>query len=163
MVHALTQIRRVLAPGGIIADLRPDRRGHRRSRRAGLTPARLPRIYVGSDLRQGSVGVLQKAAKRLADHRAADATVQQVLRRGLFALRTADTFEFRYYFRTLAHLDDHLANRWVDTSLPLPTRGRLLTRLRRHPSSGILVVEPVQLNVLISTADDRGRASRAPA
>ncbi len=167
MVHALRQIHRVLAPRGVVADLRPDRRVRQRTPHARLTPAGpagltpagpagLPQVYLGSDLWRGPIGVLQKTAKKLADHRAADRAVQQVLRRGLFVLGAADTFDFRYYFRTLAHLDDHLETAWVETSLPLPTRRRLLAGLRRHPSSQILVVEPVQLNVLVKT--DAGAA-----
>ncbi len=158
MVHALRQIHRVLAPQGVVADLRPDRRVHQRTKHAGpppAGPAGLPRVYVGSSRWRG-VGVLQKTAKKLADHRAADAAVRQVLRRGLFALEATDTFEFRYYFCTLAHLDKHLATRWVDTSLPLPTRRRLLTGLRNRPRSQILVVERAQLNVLAKT--DAGAA-----
>jgi hypothetical protein len=173
MVHALRQIHRVLAPRGVVADLRPDRRVHRRTSHARLTPASLagltaapprgerrtllgglPQVYLGSELWSGPSGVLQKTAKKLADHRAADMAVQQVLRRGLFVLGAADTFEFRYYFRTLAHLDDHLQTAWVETSLPPPTRRRLLAGLRRHPSSQILVVEPVQLNVLVKADAD---------
>lgn len=156
MVHALRQIHRVLAPHGVVADLRPDRRLHQRTRHARLTLAWLPRVYLGSGLWRGPVGVLQKTGKKLADHRAADTAIQQVLRRGLFVLSAADTFEFRYYFRTLAHLDNHLATVWVETSLPLQTRRRLLAGLRRHPTSQILVVEPVQLNVLVKV--DAGAA-----
>ena len=144
MVHALTQIHRILAPHGVVADILPDRRVHGPTRHAGR-----PRVYVGSSRWCGPIGVLQKTAKKVADHRAADAAVKQVLRRGLFALQAADTFEFRYYFRTLAHLDDHLATRWIETSLPLPTRRRLLTGLHGHPTFQILVVEPTQLNVLV--------------
>ena len=165
MVHALRQIHRILAPQGVVADIRPERRVHGPTRHAWLSPAGsagLPRVYVGSSHWRGPVGVLQKTAKKLADHRAADAAVKQVLRRGLFTLQAADTFEFRYYFRTLAHLDEHLAARWVETSLPLPTRRRLLTGLHGHPTFQILVVEPTQLNVLVKTRA-RSRASLASA
>jgi phosphoribosylamine--glycine ligase len=64
MVHALTEIHRVLTPQGWLADLRPDRRTAMGKRWRGL-----PRVYCLSTPGGGTLaGFLQK--ENLADHRA---------------------------------------------------------------------------------------------
>jgi SAM-dependent methyltransferase len=141
MVHALEEIHRVLTPRGVLADLRPSRWADSRDRRAVL-----PRVYGVANGEEILVGRLEK--ENLADHLAADRAVQWVLRRGFFTLQSTETFPFRFYFRTLAVLDDYLSTYWTNSTLSESTRRRLQSLVRERPSSQIAVVDTMRLNVM---------------
>ena len=141
MVHALTEIHRVLTPRGVLADLRPDRRTAMGKRWRGL-----PRVYCVSDGGEILAGVLGK--ENVADHRAADRAVREVLRRELFTLQSAETFPFRFSFRTLSALEDHLTTWWTNTTLPALTRRRLRLLMDRYPASQIVVIDTMRLDVM---------------
>ncbi|MBI3975015.1 MAG: hypothetical protein HY334_01340 [Armatimonadetes bacterium] len=140
MVHALKEIHRVLTPGGWLADLRPNRRLEGRRRRDVLAT-----LFGLRGRREIPVGVLEEGS--FADDEAADRAVRRALREGLFTLLSTETFPFRFYFRTLALLDDHLGTRST-AFLEAPTRRRLEALMRGGSSRGILSVETLLLNVL---------------
>lgn len=142
MVHALTEVHRVLTPQGWLVDLRPDRRTAMGKRWRGL-----PRVYCLSTHGGGTLaGFLQK--ENLADHRAADRAAREVLRRELFTVQSAETFPFRFYFHTLSHLEDHLSTWWTNTTLPALTRRRLRLLMGRYPASQVMVIDTMRLDVM---------------
>ena len=143
MVHALEQMHGVLRPHGFLADLRPNRFAD--PRRA---PAALPQVYGIADGREVPAGELEKSEKNLANHRAASRAVDEVLHRGLYALEAAETFPFRYYFRSVAVLDRYIQTTWRETSLETASRLRLEIMLSLDPQSQILIIDPFRLNVL---------------
>jgi hypothetical protein len=97
MVHALVVTRGLLRPHGIIANLRNDRFASVR--------AREPEVYCLTGDRRLYAGRI-KIVKPLADFRAADRAIREVVRRGLFRFRAIDVFEVRYYFDSSACLDN---------------------------------------------------------
>lgn len=142
MVHALTQIHRVIRPGGIVADLRPDRFADpRRSR------PQLPEIYWAPDGRK-RFQVLNKSPENLRKHRAATRALQHVLRRGLFVLEGTETFAFHYYFQTLGAFERQLKTVWKESFLRPSVYRRLQTAQGRSRHGHVVVIEPLRLNVL---------------
>jgi hypothetical protein len=138
MVHALITARRLLRPHGVLLDLRTDRFASIRARHDQvycLTGDR--RLYIGP----------RKIAKPLADFRAADRAIREVLRRRLFRLDAVEVFEIRSYFETPAHLDRAVAATPYAT-VEESTRRRLSLLLRRHPGARIMGVARQPLNVL---------------
>src|SRR3989442_56253 len=81
---------------------------------------------------------------RIAGRRA----VEKVIRKHLLALQAVDIFRLRWYFRTLAILEQTLAEDWTGTDLPASVRGRLTNVLNAHPNAQIAVTETFRLNVL---------------
>src|ERR1700737_15691 len=120
MVHALAQIHRVLRPGGVVADLRPDRFASPRQ-----PQPQLPKIYWASHRRERLQGVLEKAPENLRKHRAATRTVKQVIQRGFFLLERTETFSFRYHFKNLGVFERWLRTGWKESFL----RPSVYTRL----------------------------------
>jgi hypothetical protein len=151
MVHALTQIHRVLRPNGVLADIRPDRFPGSRHR-----VPQLPRVYWSSRGRERLVGVAGKTPENLRKHRAAGRAMARVTQRRLFVLERSETFSFRYHFRSWAVLERVLSNEWTATILPSSVRRRLQLAQRRSPNGNIVVVEPVCLNVLRKTRTGDG-------
>ena len=143
MVHALTQIHQVLRPGGVVADLRPDRFASTRQPRP-----RLPKIYWASDGRERLQGILDKAPENLQRHRAATRAVLQVLQQGLFLLERTETFPFRYHFQDLGVFERVLRTGWKETFLRPFTYRRLQTIHRRSRAGHLVVIESVRLNIL---------------
>jgi hypothetical protein len=143
MVHALTQIHRALRPGGVVADLRPDRFAGPRQPRP-----QLPRICWASDGRERLQGVLDKAPGNLRRHRAASRAVKQALRRRLFLLEGIETFSFRYRFQNLGVFERWLSTVWKESSLRPSLYRRLHALQQRSRTGHIVVIEPVRLNIL---------------
>ncbi len=141
MVHALELLHAVLAPHGVLADLRPDRSAN------PPKSTRHPQVYCTEGDHRVHAGYL-KTLKPFADYRAADLAVRRVIRRGLFALQAIETFDYHYYFDSLAHLERALATRWTDTVLEASTRHRLGVLLRKHPRALIMAVSRIRLNVM---------------
>lgn len=143
MVHALAQIHRVLRPGGVVADLRPDRFASPRQ-----PQPQLPKIYWASHRRERLQGALEKAPENLRKHRAATRTVKQVMQRGFFLLERTETFSFRYHFKNLGVFERHLSAVWKDSVLRRSVYRRL-QMVQKHSRAGhIVVIEPLRLNVL---------------
>jgi len=143
MVHALEQTHRVLRPHGLLADLRPNRFTD-----PELAPPALPRICGIADGGETPAGELTKSEKNLASHRAASRAVDEALRRGLYALESVETFPFRYYFRSVAVLDQYISSTWRETSLEAASRLRLEIILSLNPQARILIIDPLRLNIL---------------
>lgn len=142
MVHALREIHRVLTPGGLLADLRPDRRLEGGKRRRDV----LAKLRYRRGQREIPVGVLQEGS--FADDEAADRAVRRVLREDLFVLESSETLPFHFYFRDLESADDYLTTRET-ANVDLPTRRRLEV-LTRRPGGEIVLVETLRLNVMRS-------------
>ena len=143
MVHALTQIHRAIRPGGIVADLRPDRFAVPRQPRP-----QLPRICWASDGRERLQGTLDKAPENLQRHRAATRAVKRVVQRGLYRLEGTATFQFRYHFQTLGVFEWRLRTVWKDSFLRPSLHRRLQALQQRSRTGHIVVIEPVRLSIL---------------
>jgi hypothetical protein len=139
MVHALITTRRLLRPHGMLVDLRTDR--------FSSTRARHDQLYCLMGDRRLYVGP-RKIKKPLADFRASDRAIREVLRRALFRLNAVEVIEIRSFLKTLADLGR------ADAATPYAgvegsTRRRLSVLLRRHPGARIMVVARGRLNVLV--------------
>lgn len=141
MVHALEQAHRVLRPGGMLADIRPDRlRG-----REGVG---LPVIYGVTDREAVVIGRVGKTEARLRSYALADAAVDDVERRGLFIVESVDRFPFATFFRSPDVLDTYADAYWKSSVIDDATHIRVRAAVRDDPSREIVVVEPVRLNVM---------------
>lgn len=141
MVHALTQAYRVLTPGGLLLDLRPDHDP------AGRRRKQLPVHVVTADA-EYDAGAVIETSSYYQDFAAADRSVQRVIRQGLFELEGAEIFHMRWYFRTIETLQNTLAGDWTGTQMPPATRRRLMSLLETHPCGEIAVKETFRLNAL---------------
>jgi len=142
MVHALIVARGLLRPHGVLVDLRNDRSVSIRTRH--------DQVYCLIGDRRLYAGALE-INKPLADFRAADRAIREVVRRGLYRLSTVDAFEIRSYYKTAAHLE-RAAARNPYVTIVSATRRRLGALLRRHPAGQIVTVAQTRLNVLEKTA-----------
>lgn len=97
MVHALRECRRALTAGGLLLDLRPF---------AGNWPLE---VVAGS--RVWAAGTLDDS-QEIPDDRAANAAMADVVRREWFRPEQATTFEFAWYWTSLAELEEYIAARW---------------------------------------------------
>lgn len=108
MVHALGEVRRVLAPGGILIDARPDSR----------VPA-----YAERRKRRGfqRFGVVNTSRRELPSDRASDRAIAHAVHEGMFKSRRRGRFWYRVPFGSLAELRRYLSEhlrfvrraRWV--------------------------------------------------
>ena len=96
MVDALGEIHRVLAPGGILVDARPD------SRVVAYAERRKPRGFQ-------RFGVVKTSRQELANDRASDRAVARVVREGLFIRRRKGRFWPLVPFSNLAELRKYLS------------------------------------------------------
>jgi hypothetical protein len=96
MVDALGEIHRVLAPGGILVDARPD------SRVPAYAERRKPRGFQ-------SFGLLKTNRLELANDRASDQAIALVVRDGLFRRRRRGRFWHLVPFSSLAELRKYLS------------------------------------------------------
>jgi SAM-dependent methyltransferase len=95
MVHALGEIHRVLAPGGILVDARPD------SRFPAYVERRKPRGFQ-------RFGIVKTNRLELANDRASDRAIALVVREGLFKRKRRGRFWHRVPFSDLAELRTYL-------------------------------------------------------
>lgn len=95
MVHALHEIHRVLAPGGLLIDARPDSR----------VLAYAERKKLGGFQRFGLVNTNRT---ELANDRFSDRAIARVVRGGLFRRRRRGRFWHRVPFGSLAELRQYL-------------------------------------------------------
>jgi SAM-dependent methyltransferase len=97
MVDALRQVHRVLAPGGILVDARPDSR----------VPAYVERRRAHAFQR---FGVLKTNRIELANDRASDRAIASVLDEGLFESTRRGRFWHLLPFASLAEVREYLSD-----------------------------------------------------
>src|SRR2546430_226627 len=95
MVDALVEIHRVLAPGGILVDARPD------SRVPAYAERRKPRGFQ-------RFGIVKTSRPELANDRESDRAITRVVRAGLFKRRRSGRLWHRVPFSDLAELRKYL-------------------------------------------------------
>lgn len=100
MVHALSEIRRVLVPDGIMIDLRP-------------IEDRWP-IEVASARATRATGRLQDQPLGIADDEAANRSVAQAEKNGWFIREAEDFFPFVYSWDTPSELEEWVEEEWSD-------------------------------------------------
>ena len=97
MVDALGEVHRILAPGGILVDARPD------SRVPAYAERRKPRGFQ-------RFGVVKTSRPELANDRASDRAIARVVREGLFKRRRRGRFWHLVPFSSLAELRKYLSD-----------------------------------------------------
>ena len=100
MVHALSEIRRVLVPAGILIDLRPilDRW----------------QIEVVSARELQETGRMQDFPSGLADDEAANRSMEQVEAQGWFTREGEEFFPFLYSWDTPKEMEEWIEEEWHD-------------------------------------------------
>ena len=96
MVDALGEVHRVLAPGGILVDARPD------SRVPAYVELRKPRGFQ-------RFGLVRTSRPEVANDRASDLAIAHVVREGLFKRKRHGRFWHRVPFSDLAALRKYLS------------------------------------------------------
>ncbi len=100
MVHALDEIERVLAPGGVLVDLRPL-----------LDRWSVEVAWAGGYEEAGRATDLPEP---LADDAAANAAVAQFAASGRLQREREETFSIYYYWDTPKEMESYIAEQWDD-------------------------------------------------
>lgn len=140
MVDALEEVHRVLAPGGILIDARPD------SRVVAYAERRKPRGFQ-------LFGIVKTSKAELSNDRASDAAIAHVVDEGLFKRRRRGRLWQRVPFSSLPELRQYLWEHlrfvrrasWV---VDEPTR-------RRHKNDEFVVRRAVRFDLLEARHRDR--------
>jgi hypothetical protein len=98
MVHALDEIGRVLAPKGVLIDIRP-------------LEARWP-VEVAADSGMVEVGRLTDLPIAIADDEAASRAMHEAESRGWFARLQEQEFPFFYYWDTPSEMKEFMDSEW---------------------------------------------------
>lgn len=101
MVHALEEVRRLLAPSGLLVDLRP-------------LLDRWP-IEVAWSNGYQEAGRATDLSEPRADDDAANAAFQAATKAGGFVREREDTCPMFYYWDTPGEMQEYVAERWDDT------------------------------------------------
>lgn len=104
MVHALRRLWRILTAGGMLLDLRPR------------PQSRTIEVFRGRDVRP--VETLDPTEGFIADERAADAALRQVVDEGWFVPQRTTAFEFSYYFDRWEEMMVFMEANWRRRGLP---------------------------------------------
>jgi hypothetical protein len=144
MVDALVEIHRVLAPGGILIDARPD------SRVAAYAERRKVRGFQ-------RFGIVKTSRLEVANDRASDRAIAHVVREGLFKRRHGGRFWHFVPFASLVELRKYLSEHlrfvhraeWV---VDLQTR-------RRHSNDQFVIRRAVRYELLEALRDPRSISS----
>ena len=133
MVDALAEIHRVLAPGGILVDARPD------SRVPAYAERRKPRGFQ-------RFGVVRTSRLELANDRASDLAIARVVREGLFKRRRRGRFWHLVPFGSLDELRNYLSEhlRFVHRAEWVVDRA---TR-KRHASDQFVIRRAIRYELL---------------
>jgi hypothetical protein len=99
MVHALSEMHRMIATGGILVDLRPR--------------TCQPKVVIVSGDDRHLAGVIDDEAGAGEDQ-AADQAVETTVARGWFKQRTTVRFHFDYYWDSAQDMHAYLSERWGD-------------------------------------------------
>jgi len=100
MVHALSEIRRVLVPDGILVDLRP-------------MLSNWP-IEVVSAREIRETGYIQDLPLGLADDHAANQAIAQAEQNGWFTRAAEEFFPFYYSWDSPSEMEEWIADEWKD-------------------------------------------------
>ncbi|MBI3764082.1 MAG: hypothetical protein HY260_19750 [Chloroflexi bacterium] len=117
MVHALKEIHRVLAPGGVLLDIRPI---------SGATPLEV--------VREGKVELAGHfdESKDDPDDVAANNAVSRAVRRSLFHREKSGQFDFAYYWDAVDEMRAYVKEKWTASKLP----GSVSRKARRLMAPG---------------------------
>ena len=100
MVHALSEIRRVLVPNGILIDLRP-------------VLSRWPvEVVSAREIRQ--TGRIQDLPLGLADDEAANQSIAQAERMGWFRREAEEFFPYYYSWDSPSEIEEWIIDEWHD-------------------------------------------------
>src|SRR5512142_3309296 len=100
MVHALQEAQRVLAPGGLVVDLRP-------------LLDRWP-IELASAREQRTVGRAADLSEPVSDDAAANAAMAEAAASGRWARELQEQFPLLYYWDTPAEMQEYITDEWDD-------------------------------------------------
>jgi hypothetical protein len=100
MVHALEEIHRVLAPGGVLLDLRP------------LADRWPVEIVQGDNVHE--TGHLIDLPNGLADDLASNHAVEKSAQRGWFKRKSDIIFPFYIYWEDPNEMKEYITDRWAD-------------------------------------------------
>ena len=100
MVHALSEIRRVLVPNGTLIDLRPILDHWQ--------------IEVTSAQETLETGHIQDLPLGLADDKAANQSIAQAEQNGWFLREAGDFFSFRYSWDSPSEMEEWIEEEWQD-------------------------------------------------
>jgi len=100
MVHALNEIRRVLAPNGILIDLRP------------MSEGRLVEVFSAREKRE--IGDATVLPRELDDNVAADQAMTTVESNGWFTRASEEFFPIYYVWDTANEMIEWIENEWED-------------------------------------------------
>ena len=133
MVHALHNVRRVLADEGLLLDIHsvPGRR---------IVFCEIPEGRV-------AVGYLRESRSH-ARYRTAQTSLDRAVAQGLFRVRAASEFHFLHHARSLPALRRYFTRDWVHASVGGAT-ARRINRLLGSRRKGVIIIDEVaQMTVL---------------
>jgi hypothetical protein len=146
MVHALSELRRVLTLAGTLIDLRPL---------AGNWP-----VEVVSAREKLTAGYVDDLPAGLEDDAAANAAMSEAENHGLFRRDKEEHFRFNYYWSSPSEMQEYVEEEWADFITIDPAVWGRIRSLWAVANADARV--RVRLNMLITrwirTDDQRARA-----